>query len=57
LTPAVLVGEKSNGKRIHLGHFDDLIEAARAYNIAAKKFHGKFSRLNRKAIGGNSFEL
>lgn len=29
-----------------LGHFDDPIEAAIAYNDAALKYHGKFARLN-----------
>jgi hypothetical protein len=30
-----------------LGHFDSKVEAARAYNIAAKKHFGKFATLNR----------
>lgn len=33
-------------KSIHLGHFKSVIEAARAYNEAAKKYHGEFARLN-----------
>jgi len=34
-------------KRIWLGYFKDEIEAAKAYNNAAKKYHGKFARLNK----------
>ena len=33
-------------KQIHLGYFDDIIEAAKAYNEAAIKYHGEFARLN-----------
>jgi len=34
-------------KRCHLGHFDSPIDAARAYNRAAKKLHGCFAKLNK----------
>lgn len=33
-------------KRIDVGYFDCPIEAARAYNAAAIKYHGEFAKLN-----------
>ena len=33
-------------KKINLGYFADEIDAAKAYDRAAKKYHGQFARLN-----------
>lgn len=36
-----------NGSMIHLGQYTNPVEAARAYNKAAKKYHGEFACLNK----------
>lgn len=37
---------KVNGQTIYLGLFENEVDAAKAYNRAAKELHGKFARLN-----------
>jgi len=34
-----------NGKRRHLGYYDDIILASLVYSEAAHKYHGKFARI------------
>ncbi len=40
------VGIKIAYRRIYLGSFDDIGEAARAYDDAARRLYGEFARLN-----------
>ena len=35
-----------HGRRMHLGYFNDKIDAAKAYDDAAMKYHKQFARLN-----------
>lgn len=37
-----------NGRKIYLGRFEEEINAAKAYDAAAKKYYGEFSNLNFK---------
>ena len=47
-----LSGIYVNNKRIHIGTFNNAIEAAIAYNEAAIKHHGEFARLNQIPCAG-----
>lgn len=37
----------ANGQIYHIGWFNDVIKAAKAYNRAAVRYHGEFARLNK----------
>lgn len=39
-----------NGKKTHIGHFDNEDDAARAYDAAARIHHSEFANLNFKAV-------
>jgi hypothetical protein len=41
-----------NGKKIQIGYYDDVLDAARAYDDAAVKYFGKFSRINFPRLEG-----
>lgn len=43
---------KLNGKAMGLGHFKDEVEAARAYDLAARQHYGEFARVNFSEQGG-----
>jgi hypothetical protein len=36
-----------NGKRTHIGYYDDINEAAKEWNRVAKKYNGEFAILNK----------
>jgi len=36
-----------NKKKIYLGYYENIIDAARAYNAAAQKYHGEFANINK----------
>ena len=40
------VGIMVDGNTIHLGYFTDEIEAAKAYNTAARKYFGEYAKIN-----------
>lgn len=44
--PCWVVHIRAGGRPIHLGYFDDPVEAARAYDAAAREHHGEFAVLN-----------
>ena len=43
-----------DGKRKYLGYFTDILDAALAYDMTAREFHGSFATLNFPLIGERS---
>lgn len=41
-----IVGIGVNGRRRHVGRFVDVVDAARAYDSAARRLHGDYARTN-----------
>lgn len=46
-----------NRKRLHLGHFDSAIEAAREYDLAANHYFGEFAKTNFPVDPNTSWKL
>ncbi len=44
-----------NGNRKHIGYFENVREAAKAYDRAARKYHGQFAALNFKQSKGRPY--
>jgi hypothetical protein len=41
-----LVQIRIDGHKTHVGYFSDEVEAARAYDAAARQYHGEYAKLN-----------
>ncbi len=55
--PKWLANIRVNGKSMYLGSFGNEIEAAKAYNIAAKKYFGELAYLNEINENNNATEI